>query len=152
MPREITGFTPTRGRAADNVLHQLRAGQCDGRVIVAIVGGPGKEDADCRQKCYVCGMKTNHYCTGCKNYLCFGAAQGFTETRLDAVMAKSGHTLTVRPKPTIKMTSYDPKTSSWKRAYGKNCCYLLQHRHAFDTLWGQRNATEQEQEAIGGDE
>jgi hypothetical protein len=60
MPLERTEYTPTRGRPA-NKLHKLRGAECDGRVLVAMCGPPGKEESDVRQKCHLCGMKTNHY-------------------------------------------------------------------------------------------
>jgi hypothetical protein len=128
--------------------HKLREKHCDGRVLVAIVGDPSKaeDNQDFRQKCRACGMKTNHFCTGCKNYLCFGAAQGFSEKRVDAVMKRAVVPLTARPKPTIKMTSFDPKTDMWTLSFAKNCCYLLQHRDAFNTLWERKHTTNQEQD------
>jgi hypothetical protein len=77
-----------RGRVA-NISRKLREKRCDGRVIVAIVNDPSKDDGcDARQKCQMCGTKTNHYCTGCKNYVCFGTAQGMNEKRANAIIVQ----------------------------------------------------------------
>jgi hypothetical protein len=76
-----TGLTPKRGRQS-NEAHKLREQHCDGRVLVAIVADPNKAgNHDVRMKCRLCGTKTNHYCTGCKNYLCFGINQAMNDKR-----------------------------------------------------------------------
>jgi hypothetical protein len=60
-------------------------------------------------------------------------------------MNKAGDKLKERPKPTLKMTSFDPKRDKWIPSYGKNCCYLVQHRHAFNTVWQEKHTTEKEE-------
>jgi hypothetical protein len=81
-----TGCTPKRGRRSNDA-HKLQEQRCDGRVLVAVVADPSKGgSSDVRMKCRVCGNKTNHYCTGCKNYLCFGIQQGLNEKRIAALM------------------------------------------------------------------
>jgi hypothetical protein len=109
-----------------------------------MVNDPKKQDdgAAARQKCRLCGAKTNHFCTGCKNYLCFGIAQGLNDKRLEAIAKRDPEGLIKRPKPVLKMMSYDPKKGDWIPSFAKNCCYLVHHREAFDTLWNMKHTKE----------
>ncbi len=129
------GCTPKKGRAL-NPEHQLREKNCDGRVLVAVAEDPDGSGSAVRNRCRVCGIKTAHYCTGCKNYLCFGNAQGLSKKRVDAIMKKDTNNLiSERPKVLIKMDVFDPFKKVCLSTFAKNCCYLEQHKIAFDTLW-----------------
>lgn len=140
-----TGYTPMKGRTV-NEAHKLRERHCDGRVLVALIADPNDEKSpDVRSKCRLCGAKTNHYCTGCKNYFCFGVSQGLTDKRVDTLMSKDADSLfTERPKTTLKLSCFDPKTEQWTASFMKNSCYLIHHKHAFDRVWGDKRAVELE--------
>jgi hypothetical protein len=146
---EKTGTTPMRGRAV-NVAHKYREKQCDGRVLVAIINDPSKDDGDPRQKCRLCGTKTNHYCTGCKNFLCFGTAQGLNEKRVESILQRDTDRVFTKepPKAVLKMLSYDPKSEEWIPSFAKNCCYLVHHRDVFNALWETKHAKEGADEAF----
>jgi hypothetical protein len=49
--------------------------------------------------------------------------------------------ITEQPKEVIKMKVFDPKTEEWVPSFANNCCYLVKHKHAFDTLWQQKHAS-----------
>jgi hypothetical protein len=151
---EKGGFTPTKGRPA-NIAHKHREKRCDGRVLIAKINDPSKQEdgAASRQKCRLCGTKTNHYCTGCKNYLCFGMAQALNDKRSDVIMQRDTEGLIAeRPKAVLKMMSYDPKSGEWSQAFAKNCCYHIHHQEAFNALWEKKHAAERAQEDSSDDD
>lgn len=135
---ESTGYTPKRGRAS-NERHELREKACDGRVLICVVSDPSNPKADARSACRVCGAKTAFYCTGCKNFLCHGS-QGLTASRIEKIESNdqlaSGDT-----KPTLRMQVFEPKKDMWMSTFAKNCCYLVSHKHAFDTVWQTKHST-----------
>lgn len=138
------GYTPGRGRSA-NEFHRLRELRCDGRVLVYVVPEPSlkKKDDSARGCCSVCGVKTNFYCTGCKNFLCFGATQAMTESRIAKIQKKRDESKDDNvvdadedlPSTLMKMPIFDPKTEAWTALWSKNNCYSVKHKHIFDQAW-----------------
>ena len=64
------------------------------------------------------------------------------DKRADEIVKRDTEGLMKRPKPVLKMMSYDPKTDEWLPSFAKNCCYLIHHREAFDSLWNNKHAKE----------
>jgi hypothetical protein len=134
------GITPCKGRTL-NLSHKIREKQCDGRVLVSLIPDPTTDKVrDVRSKCRLCGTKTSFYCTGCKNYLCFGPSQSFATSKADRIKLilerDTDGLISERPPKTLAMKEFDPLKEEWKSAlFAANCCYLLQHQEAFDRLW-----------------
>ena len=57
----------------------------------------------------------------------------------DGVMSRDTERLIDKqPKPLIQMRVCDPKTEDWESTVARICCYLLQHKDAFDKLWASK--------------
>ena len=119
-------------------MHQLREQDCDGRVLVCMVPDPNNPKADTRSSCRLCGSKTAFYCTGCKNFLCHGS-QGITETRIMKIKGNERFASS-NTKPILRMQVFDPKKDQWSSTFAKNCCYLVSHKHAFDSVWQTKHS------------
>jgi hypothetical protein len=121
------GCTPCRGRSV-NDQHKARERQCDGTVLMLRVSDPKEPSKDARQPCRLCKTKTAFFCTGCKNYLCFGT-QGINEKKAAAI---ANNTESPAPKPFIKIPYLERKTQLWTHFFAVNCCYAVSHKLSFD--------------------
>ena len=128
------GCTPCRGRAV-NPLHISREQTCDGRVLILKVNNPAdaNDPKDKRQPCRLCKSKTAFYCTGCKNYLCFGT-QSMDAKKANAVIAsqQAAGQAAERPKFFLKIPYYNEKKKQWTYYFASNCCYNVLHRSSFN--------------------
>ena len=121
--------------------HKLREKHCDGRVLVSLIPDPSQEkEKDVRSKCRLCGTKTSFYCTGCKNFLCYGPSQSFAQTKTDRIKLlldkDTDGLISERPSKTLAMKEFDTVSEEWQPAlFASNCCYFVQHKEAFDRLW-----------------
>ncbi|CAB9506640.1 hypothetical protein SEMRO_274_G105280.1 [Seminavis robusta] len=143
-----TGYTPRRGKRVCES-HKLREQRCDGRVLVYLSPAPGAPaKTDVRQRCRLCSGRTAFYCTGCRNYFCFGS-QGLSKTRIKTIEQRSEDDDFVKPKLHLQMSVYNPTVEEVKSAYVSNSCYLLHHKTAFDFFWEAKHEEEEEMAAIG---
>jgi hypothetical protein len=136
-----SGYTPCCGRSL-NSHHQMREEGCDGRVLLyrvpdpnsATVAANGRKQ-DVRQPCRLCKQNTNFYCTGCKNYLCFGS-QALTDKKAQQLAKLCDG---IAPKGFVKIPLYNAQKNEWKHLFAVNSCYLIQHKQTFDAKqdWGE---------------
>ena len=146
------GITPCKGRSI-NLSHKLREKHCDGRVLLSLIPNPADEKPkDVRSKCRMCGTKTSFYCTGCKNFLCYGPSQSFAQVKTDRIkllMEKDtdGILGARQPPKMLVIQEFDPTDEEWQPAlFASNCCYLVHHKEAFDKLWEMKRMARYETE------
>jgi hypothetical protein len=128
-PQTTSGFTPCRGRSV-NDLHRSREAKCDGTTLLYVVADPNKAKSDVREPCRLCKTKTNFYCTGCKNYLCFGS-QGINAARA----AKIAATLTAETGRQPDAPKHFIKLPYMKEASVNYIFAHIMHKSALDNKW-----------------
>jgi hypothetical protein len=131
---EKAGFTPCKGRSS-NEGHRRRERECDGVALICHDGGV-------RSKCSLCGTLTPMYCTGCKNWLCFGSF-AMTEAKVDKIMKKDEAVGSIEERPALLIRNkyFDKATGEAKTAWiAKNNCYSIKHKASFDNRWEAKHA------------
>ena len=137
MSQWKSGFTPKRGRRSkkarlDAVSHDLRQQQCLGVVLVARVK---------RGICKMCRMKTQFFCTGCKNFLCIQTGQDCS-SKIE-LMKKNGTVLENEvPAPFLEISARDKQTNSKTNFRIRNSCYHIAHAQQFGEYFKNVNEDE----------
>lgn len=130
-----TGCTPCRGRAANDI-HRMREKACDGRVLMYRVGDPDNpKKRDVCQPCRLCKAKTAFYCSGCKNWLCFGSS-GITADK--ATKIKAGSCLdedsSLAHFIKVPVAKVGEENTDWAFLHATNTCYHAMHKESFSRL------------------